>query len=132
MTEPLNSSDKAFMRAHLKVASKIWFELDGKYLIGPGDARLITVLQESKNLTIAAKDCGYSYKYAWKKLKEIERKTGQPIVTAKKGGYGGGGAVEITVWGQTLLQFYLHIDEKMKIFVDSANQELDRLLEEKL
>ena len=57
-------------------------------------------LIETKNLTMAAKECGYSYKYAWKKLKDIERKIGRSIVIAKKGGYGGGGTVEITSWGK--------------------------------
>ncbi len=92
----------------------------------------MALLIETKNLTMAAKECGYSYKYAWKKLKDIERKIGQSIVIAKKGGYGGGGTVEIISWGQNFLQIFTSMHERVKIFMESMNQELQKSLDEKI
>jgi molybdate transport system regulatory protein len=132
MTENNPPIDKTILSNHLKIGAKLWFELDGEFIVGPGDAKLITVLQQTKNLTLAAKDCGYSYKYAWKKLKLMEKKIGQQIVIAKKGGYGGGGTVELTPWGEFLLQIFVQMDDKLKKFIDSMNQELTNQLNQKL
>ena len=130
--ETNDALSNSFLKDHLKIVSKVWFELDKTFLLGPGNARLMASLIETKNLTMAAKECGYSYKYAWKKLKDIERKIGQSIVIAKKGGYGGGGTVEITSWGQNFLQIFTSMHERVKIFMESMNQELQKSLDEKI
>jgi len=107
----------------LIIAMKFWLDKEGKFVIGPGDIRLLTDLQNTKNLTLASKNCGYSYKYAWKKLKEIERKTGKPVAISKRGGFGGGGLVEVTPWGLNILETFKKIEIKIQTSIEQLNKE---------
>jgi molybdate transport system regulatory protein len=90
----------------LKVKKKLWLEFDGKNLLGEGGARLLDAIEKTHSLTLAAEQLGYSYKYAWTRLKKMHERTGIPIVDAHKGGTGGGGRMDLTSWGRIILQSY--------------------------
>ncbi len=90
----------------LQVRRKVWLEFEGKNLLGEGGARLLEAIEETHSLTIAAERLGYSYKYAWTRLKKMHERTGIPIVDAHKGGTGGGGHMDLTPWGRIILQRY--------------------------
>ncbi|MCK4381586.1 MAG: LysR family transcriptional regulator, partial [Candidatus Lokiarchaeota archaeon] len=81
---------------------------EGKSILGSGWAELLKNIEKNKegSLTQAAKECNYSYKYAWNILKRIEKRTGKPIVITGKGGSGGGGWVKLNDWGKFLLNIY--------------------------
>lgn len=100
----------------IKVGLKFWLYGPNDFTFGLGDALLLKTLIETNNLTSAAKACGYSYKYAWQKLKNIAKKTGKPVVDTKKGGYGGGGEVHLTDFGLDLVKKFDDIEEKIKTF----------------
>jgi molybdate transport system regulatory protein len=95
-------------------------------ILGPGDIELLQNISKYKNLTDAAKECGFSYKYAWLKLKKMGKKTGQSIVIPKRGGSGGGGAEEITPWGHYLIEAYLQTQSKVQHFMEQINHELEQ------
>ena len=96
---------------------KFWLEFqDNKRenILGSGWANLLesivmTNINEPKSLTQAAKECGYSYKYAWNILNKIKERTGMSPVETKKGGVGGGGSVRLNMWGLYLLKTYKNL-----------------------
>ncbi|MBD3194875.1 MAG: ModE family transcriptional regulator [Candidatus Lokiarchaeota archaeon] len=98
------------LKPNVDFGIKIWLEFDGKNILGQGWAKLLEYIRnnesEKGSLTKAAKQCGYSYKYAWNILKRIEKRTGKAAVITSKGGSGGGGWIKLNDWGEYLLQYY--------------------------
>jgi molybdate transport system regulatory protein len=90
---------------------KIWLEYqdnNSANILGSGWAKLLESIKSEKkddlkSLTQAAKECGYSYKYAWNILKRIEKRTGISPVETARGGPGGGGWIKLNEWGDFLL-----------------------------
>ncbi|TXT59008.1 MAG: ModE family transcriptional regulator [Promethearchaeota archaeon] len=95
---------------------KIWLTFEGKSILGAGWAKLLETInkKEVSSLTEAAKECGYSYKYAWNILKRIENRTGISPVITSKGGKGGGGSVRLSEWGDYLRKKFKHLNEEIK------------------
>ena len=93
---------------------KFWLEFQNesrKNILGSGWANLLEKIDDSdnkepKSLTKAAKECGYSYKYAWNILNKIKERSGKSPVETRKGGLGGGGWVKLNDWGKYLLKTY--------------------------
>ena len=83
-------------------------EFENKSILGSGWAELLEKIKKNEggSLTLAAKECGYSYKYAWNILKRIEKRTGMTVVITGKGGRGGGGWVRLNEWGCYILKIY--------------------------
>ena len=111
------------LKSKINYGIKFWLEFEGKSILGSGWAELLKNIEKNKegSLTQAAKECNYSYKYAWNILKRIEKRTGKPIVITGKGGSGGGGWVKLNDWGKFLLNIYkeylkeiINIEEKLK------------------
>jgi molybdate transport system regulatory protein len=122
------ADEKEGISPPLQIGHKFWFEIKETPVLGPGDVQLLITLRDTKNLTKAAAQCHYSYKYAWKKIKQIENRTHMPIVVAKKGGYGGGGGVEITPWTEKIIDAYHIIQEKLQTVVKQLDRELNQIL----
>jgi molybdate transport system regulatory protein len=95
----------------LQIKLKIWFEFEGEQIMGPGLYRLFKEIEETGSLSKAAKECGYSYKYAWSKIKKVEDRCGKPFVIASKGGFGGGGSMILTDFAVEIMRLY---EEKIK------------------
>ncbi|MFX1499603.1 MAG: winged helix-turn-helix domain-containing protein [Promethearchaeota archaeon] len=96
------------LKSKIKFGIKFWLEFEGKSILGSGWAQLLKNIEKNEDgsLTQAAKECNYSYKYAWNILKRIERRTGEAVVLAGKGGSGGGGWVKLNDWGKYILNTY--------------------------
>ena len=94
---------------------KIWLEFKKQSILGSGWANLLRKIDENKegSLTQAAKDCNYSYKYAWNILKRIEKRTGISPVNTGKGGRGGGGYVKLNEFGKYLIKIYSDLQFEM-------------------
>ena len=102
----------------LNVGIKMWIKgpADSRSLFGPGDVRLLLSLKTTNNLTKSAQELEYSYKYAWQKLKDLTKKTGLSVVETHRGGYGGGGAMQVTPWGEYLIAIYSEINNRVSDF----------------
>jgi len=109
---------------HFELGCKFWIKGSNNFTMGPGDVKLIKNLIEFKNLTKAAHESNYSYKYAWKKLKKISEKTGKPIFESHKGGKGGGGNVSITSWGFHLVSLFENAQKQLDKLISKINAEL--------
>jgi len=94
---------------------KFWLEFENKSILGSGWANLLKNIDEHKggSLTQAAKECKYSYKYAWNILKRIEKRTGVSPVETGKGGSGGGGWVRLNEFGKYLLKVYTDLQSEI-------------------
>jgi len=119
---PPNNENIENLKNKIGFGIKFWLEFQNdkqENILGSGWARLlenidITQKDETKSLTIAAKECGYSYKYAWNILKRIEKRTGMSPVITGKGGAGGGGYVKLNDWGKYLLKTYKNLLFELK------------------
>jgi molybdate transport system regulatory protein len=105
-------AEDTFPTEKLRVKRKLWLEFDGKNLLGEGGASLLDAIEETHSLTLAAERLGYSYKYAWTRLKKMHERTGIPVVDAHKGGTGGGGHMDLTPWGRIILQRFKDAEVK--------------------
>lgn len=94
---------------------KFWLEFENKSILGSGWANLLKNIDEHEggSLTQAAKECKYSYKYAWNILKRIEKRTGVSPVETGKGGSGGGGWVRLNEFGKYLLKVYTDLQSEI-------------------
>jgi len=103
-----NQANIEELKSKINLGIKFWLKFEGKSILGSGWAELLKNIEKNKegSLTQAAKECNYSYKYAWNILKRIEKRTGKPIVITGKGGSGGGGWVKLNDWGKFLLNIY--------------------------
>ncbi len=110
------------LKSKIGFGIKFWLEFQNdkhKNILGSGWAKLLenidnTQKNEPKSLTLAAKECGYSYKYAWNIIKRIEDRTGMSPVETSKGGRGGGGWIKLNKWGKYLLKTYLNLLFELK------------------
>jgi molybdate transport system regulatory protein len=113
MEETPNIED---LKSKVNFGIKFWLEFENQSILGSGWAGLLDKIEKNKkgSLTLAAKECGYSYKYAWNILRRIEKRTGTPVVITGKGGRGGGGWVKLNDWGLYLLKIYKNYLEEIK------------------
>jgi molybdate transport system regulatory protein len=97
-----------------KPAFKVWLETEEGYVFGPGIYRILGKVEETGTLKGAAESLDMSYRFAWGLVKKAERKLGEPLLKAHKGGRSGGGGANITVLGQQFLEEYSKIDQWLK------------------
>lgn len=75
----------------MKFTFKVWSEIDGNPLMGPGRCRLLSALQKTGSINAAAKELGISYRRAWAQIRQMEQLLGEPLVVCNRGGSAGGG-----------------------------------------
>lgn len=73
--------------------------------LGPGKIALLEAVGKDGSLTRAAAGLGYSYRYAWLLLDDLNRSFDEPVTRATVGGRRGGG-VELTKFGVELIRRY--------------------------
>ena len=105
----------------MRFCYKVWLESDDKkFVIGEGTYQLLCAINEKGSLSDAARYLKISYAHAWRKLREIEKNLGKPVVKTKRGGKKGGSST-LTKAGVTLIRQY----EQLKTTVEKALERLD-------
>ena len=101
----------------LQVRSKVWVELDGAAVFGDGKAQLLEAVAAGGSIRAAAQGLGMSYRGAWGRIREMERRLGQPVVVRRAGGPRGGGSA-LSGFGKELLDRYLRFRRGLNESVD--------------
>mgnify|MGYP006279473281 CR=1 FL=1 len=117
------------LKKKINFGIKYWLNFDDKNILGKGWAKLLQRIHQEDvgSLTEAAKQCGYSYKYAWNILKRIENRTGKSPVITGKGGAGGGGFIKLNEWGEMILSIFLKLDLEVTKMEKTIRKTIDQL-----
>jgi len=84
---------------------RIGIPLGDCYAMGPGKADLLEAIQAAGSISAAGRNLGMSYRRAWLLVDEMNRCFTSPLVEARLGGSGGGGA-RVTELGHDVLKRY--------------------------
>jgi|SRR5271166_7188095 len=79
--------------------------------VGHGKIRLLEAIRDHGSISAAGRSMGMSYRRAWLLINELNRIFEEPLIDAKHGGPGGGGA-ELTPFGHRVVQRYRSIERK--------------------
>ena len=94
---------------------RIWFEKDGRRVIGKGGANILKAIRDHGSISKASRALGMSYRFVWSYLNEIERAIGGRVVEKERGGSDKGGT-KLTKLGLELLRRY----EKAERLIDGV------------
>jgi len=83
----------------------------GSY-VGPGKIQLLEAIRKSGSLSQAARDLGMSYRRAWLLVDSLKNSFREPLTVASTGGKGGGG-VQLTEFGETLIDSYRSLEREI-------------------
>lgn len=100
--------------AELKPNWKLWLEIEGEYVFGPGAYAILKSIQEEGSITRGAKALAMSYRYCWGLMKRIEVQTGKKPLETFKGGSEGGGGARLTDFGLELMKRYTEIQSRFE------------------
>jgi molybdate transport system regulatory protein len=79
--------------------------------MGPGRARLITLIDATGSISAAAREMGMSYRRAWQLVEALNASFAEPVVTTAVGGKRGGGAA-VTEFGKRVTEAYYRMESK--------------------
>src|SRR6516225_7421840 len=79
--------------------------------IGHGKIRLLEAVRDYGSISAAGRSMGMSYRRAWLLIDELNHMFEEPVIGAKHGGSGGGGAA-LTPFGHAVVQRYRSIEAK--------------------
>jgi molybdate transport system regulatory protein len=65
------------------IKTKVWMELNGRFVIGDGGLKLLLGVLEHGSLLGAAREIGWSYRHAWGYLKQAEAVLQAPLTTPR-------------------------------------------------
>jgi molybdate transport system regulatory protein len=106
---------------------RIGIPLGDSYAMGPGKADLLDAIQATGSISAAGRKLGMSYRRAWLLVDEMNRCFRTPVVEARLGGAGGGGA-RVTELGQEALRRYREIQDQAWVAVRRSIHEFQHLL----
>lgn len=109
-----------------KIKSRIWIESNEHVLLGEGRVKLLKTIQETGSLSKAAKSLNLSYKKAWQLLDSVNKSAKKPVTINSVGGKGGGG-VELTEYGKSLISAFDEINKNCWAFLDQQLEKIEKL-----
>jgi molybdate transport system regulatory protein len=95
---------------------RIWIEKEGETYLGYGRIILLTKIGELGSISQAAKSMQMSYKQAWDLVDSMNRQASVPLVTASKGGRGGGGT-QLTTAGVAAIHEFNRLLLRLETFL---------------
>ena len=110
-------------KMEMAVRSKIWVEISGLPILGPGRHNLLRLIDEQGSISQAARLLAITYRKAWGQVKFMEEQMGFPLVLKVTGGEGGGGA-RLTPEARELLAKYDRLIAGLQEQVNERFQEI--------
>jgi molybdate transport system regulatory protein len=102
---------RACMDPLVRKVIRIGVPLGDCYAMGPGKADLLEAIHETGSISAAGRKLGMSYRRAWLLVDEMNRCFRTPVVEARLGGAGGGGA-KVTGLGLEALVRYRELQDQ--------------------
>ena len=107
----------------------IRFDFDAERRLGPGKIALLEAIGETGSISAAGRRHAMSYRRAWLLVEDLNRTFADPLVTARPGGAGGGGAT-LTPAGVRLIALYREAERKMRAAAGKEIQAIEGALAE--
>jgi molybdate transport system regulatory protein len=107
---------------------RIGIPLGDSYAMGPGKADLLDAIHATGSISAAGRKLGMSYRRAWLLVDEMNRCFLTPVVEARLGGTGGGGA-RVTELGHEALRRYRELQDQAWVAVRKSIHEFQHLLQ---
>jgi len=95
--------------------------------MGPGKARLVTLIADTGSISAAARRMGMSYRRAWQLVEALNKSFIEPVVVTATGGRRGGGAV-VTDFGKRLVAAYHGMEAKASTAIAADLEEFTTYL----
>jgi molybdate transport system regulatory protein len=95
----------------------------GQHMLGPGKVRLLELIGRHGSISAAGRALGMSYRRAWLLVEALNQTFAEPVVSARPGGAGGGGA-QLTPSGHAVIRSYRSIE---RLAAGAAEAELAAL-----
>lgn len=100
----------------MKISYRLWIEEDGKPIFGRGVLMLLELVEKTGSLHKAAEELSMSYRAAWGKIREYEKRL--DIVLVEKGRQGRSGA-KLTPEGKKLMKDFASIESRFDELINS-------------
>lgn len=98
-------------------------DVGGRATLGPGKVRLLELIGQHGSISAAGRAMGMSYRRAWTLVESLNASFHAPLVAARPGGPGGGGA-ELLPLGAEVAGLYRTLE---RAAVEGDRTALDRL-----
>ena len=109
---------------------RIAIPLGDNYAMGPGKADLLDAIHDTGSISAAGRKLGMSYRRAWLLVDEMNHCFRTPLVEARLGGAGGGGA-RVTELGLEAVRRYRDLQDQAWVAVRKAVHEYQQMLQAK-
>ena len=86
--------------------------------MGPGKARLVSLIDATGSISAAAREMGMSYRRAWLLVEALNSSFNEQVVTTSIGGKRGGGA-SVTPFGKRITEAYYRMESKASAAIDA-------------
>ena len=103
---------------------RIWVEIGGERVLGPGRIELLERIQQSGSIRQAALQMKMSYKQAWDLINHMNTHFKQPVVTSQRGGRGGGSAT-VTDEGLKVIAGFHRLQDKFNEFLKQNSEGME-------
>lgn len=104
----------------MEIKHKIWLEVEGRVVFGPGRDLLLKAIDECRSLNAAAKKLDMSYRAAWGRVKASEERLGIRLVETEPGRTG----MHLTETARRLIRQFDLLDEEISRLLAEANRNL--------
>ncbi len=102
-------------------------DFDEDRALGPGKVRLLELIGETGSIAAAGRAMGMSYRRAWILVDTLNHTFRAPVVEARGGGAGGGGA-RVTPFGANLVACYRVMEQDARQALALRLAELEEAL----
>ncbi len=102
-------------------------DFDDHRALGPGKVRLLELIRETGSISAAGRAMDMSYRRAWLLVDALNQTFRTPVVQARGGGAGGGGAT-LTPFGAELVASYRAMEREVQGALAHRISDLEKAL----